>query len=438
MRYVLNTLYLITLLAAAPWLLWVALRRGKYRRGWGAKLLGRVPRSTGEDEVIWFHAVSAGEVNLLVPLVAAWRVRYPHWTVCISTTTRTGYDLARERFSTLSVFYCPLDFSWAVSAALRRVRPTLLILAELELWPNLIAAARRQRVRVAVVNGRMSDRSLRGYRRLRLGVARMLCSIDVLAVQTEEYRSRFIALGARASAVHVTGSVKFDGAQTDRQNPATRRLATLAGIAPGERVFLAGSTQRGEELAAIETYQRLRTRYPELRLILVPRHPERFPEVAELLDRSGLCWARRSTLPDVPLPVEAVLLVDRVGELGAWWGTAQIAFVGGSLGRRGGQNMIEPAAYGAAVCFGPNTRNFRAVVSALLRCEAAVVIRNRAELERFVERCLVDPAYGQALGARAQQLVGENLGATVKTIDLLGQLPGLVPPQTGRSTVAAA
>lgn len=422
MRYVYNLLYVLLLLMVAPRFLWVALRHGKYRQGWSARLLGRVPRRAAAGDAVWFHAVSAGEVNLLRPLITEWRRHHPDWVICISTTTRTGYELAQERFPNQSVFYAPLDFSWAVAATMRRIRPALLVLVELELWPNLIGSAVRQNVGIAVVNGRMSDRSMRGYRWIRPWTSRLLQSIDLVAVQNEEYASRFIELGARPDTVQVTGSVKFDGAETDRQNAATRRLAGLAGLMSGDQVFLAGSTQRGEEAAAISAFRKLHARHSSLRLILVPRHPERFQEVADLLRDSGLQWVRRSELPGSRVPASGVLLVDRVGELGAWWGTAAVAFVGGSFGSRGGQNMIEPAAYGAAVCFGPNTHNFRAVVEAMLCREAAVVVRNTDELTGFVERCLEDPAYGELLGGRAQDLVVENLGATLKTIELLGRL----------------
>ena len=421
MRYLYDLLYVVLLLAMSPRFLWVALRHGKYRQGWSARLLGWVPRRVGVGDAVWFHAVSAGEVNLLRPLVAEWQRCQPHSVVCISTATRTGYELALERFPDQAVFYAPLDFSWAVAAAMRRIRPSLLVLVELELWPNLIGAAVRRNVGIAVVNGRMSDRSMRGYRWIRPWTSRVLQSIDLLAVQNEEYAARFIELGARSHTVQVTGSVKFDGAETDRDNATTRRLGGLAGLMSRDLVFLAGSTQRGEEAAAISAFRKLRAHHPSLRLILVPRHPERFQEVADVLEDSGLPWVRRSELPGSRLPASGVLLVDRVGELGAWWGLAQIAFVGGSFGSRGGQNMIEPAAYGAAVCFGPNTHNFRAVVEAMLQREAAVVVASTDELSQFVERCLEDPVYAESLGRRAQGLVVENLGATVKTIDLLGR-----------------
>ncbi len=306
----------------------------------------------------------------------------------------------------------------------------MLVLAELELWPNLIAIAKQRGAKVAIVNGRLSDHSFPGYRRIRPFVARMLRQLDLIAAQNDETAERFHILGAPADVVHVTGSLKYDGAQTDRSNPRTQSLRELAGIADDDTVFLAGSTQEPEEQIAIDIFRRLSPRHPRLRLILVPRHPERFDAVAKALDAARLPWQRRTTLSAKP-PAEPgaagssparILLVDTVGELGAWWGATQIAFVGGSFGSRGGQNMLEPAAYGAAVSFGPNTRNFRDIVAALLAAGGAVVVNDANTLESFVERCLENPEFAAELGRRARALVQSNLGATARTIALVEQL----------------
>jgi 3-deoxy-D-manno-octulosonic-acid transferase len=428
--WLLNLAYLAVLLMFSPLRVWQAFRTGKYRDGYAEKLLGLVPRREGDGGCIWIHAVSVGEVNLMATTIAQLRAAHPDWAIVVSTTSRTGFELARKKYAELAVFYCPLDFSWAVRNAMRRVRPTLLVLAELELWPNLILAATRQGARVAIINGRMSDHSFPGYRRIRPLIAGLLTRIDLIATQNEESADRFRALGAPAERVHVTGSLKYDGAQTDRNNSPTAALRQLANIADDEVVFLAGSTQEPEEQMAVDVYRRLLPQHPTLRLILVPRHPERFEAVAKLLDDSGLTWQRRSELAVRPSAepgagalsqsgCRPILLVDTVGELGAWWGTVAIAFVGGSFGSRGGQNMIEPAAYGAAVSFGPNTRNFRDIVATLLIVEAAVVVNDAGEFETFVRRCLEDPKYAAALGARARSLVQSQLGATRRTVELL-------------------
>jgi len=423
MAYLLDLVYLLLLITGSPWLVHAAIRKGKYREGFAAKFLGRVPVRSGAEPCIWLHAVSVGEVNLLAPLLARLEQQHPDWACVISTTTKTGFDLAKKKYAPRTVFYCPLDFSWAVRSAVKRIRPKVLVLAELELWPNLIRAAQKHGARVALVNGRLSDRSLRGYRRIRPLVARMLQSLDAVAAQNSEYADRFRELGARPDRVTLTGSIKFDGAQTDRHNPQTQQLAKLAGIANGDLVFLAGSTQEPEEDLALQVYRELAAEYPALRFIVTPRHPERFEEVAALLGRSGVRWQRRSRLDeDGADPHARVLLVDAIGELGAWWGTAQIGFVGGSMGLRGGQNMIEPAAYGVAVSFGPSTDNFRDVVALLRKRDAAVVVADREELAAFVRRCLANPDFAQELGRRARQLVLEQAGAADKTCELLQSL----------------
>lgn len=416
MSLILDLIYVCLLLAASPWLLVEAVRKGKYREGFAARLLGRVPVREGSRPCVWLHAVSVGEVNLLSTLLAELRRRHPEWECVVSTTTMTGYALAKKKYATLSVFYCPLDFSWAVRTAMRRIRPDLLLLAELELWPNLVRAAQASGARVAIINGRLSEHSFRGYLRLRPFFSWLLRKIDLVAVQDAEYAERFRLLGAKPETIHVTGSIKYDGAQTDPHNASTSHLRQLAGFKVTDVIFLAGSTQEPEESMALATYRELALEFPQLRLVIVPRHPDRFNAIIQLLSESGLRWQRRTELDAKGAdPESRVLLVDVVGELGAWWGTARIAFVGGSFGNRGGQNMIEPAAYGAAVSFGPNTRNFRDIVAAMLAHYAAVVVRDQGELTDFVRRCLEDAAFVSLLGERARSLVASQLGATSRT-----------------------
>jgi 3-deoxy-D-manno-octulosonic-acid transferase len=384
---------------------------------------------------VWFHAVSVGEVNLLRLIIQRLTAARPAWAIVVSTTTRTGYEVAKRRFPQFSVFYCPLDFSWAVARAMRRVRPSCLVLAELELWPNLLRAARDIGAATAVINGRLSQTSFRRYSRLGPRLASRLFPLDLVAAQSQEYGWRFAAVGIARGNVHVTGSMKFDGLRGDREHPEVAGLRALAGLARDDFVFLAGSTQEPEEPLAIETFRQLSPSHPRLKLIIVPRHPERFERVARLLGESGLPWRRKSELSAGAGGADEsrVLLVDTVGELSAWWGTADAAFVGGSIGNRGGQNMLEPAAYGASVCFGPNTRNFREIVELLLDRNAAVVVHSGAELTAFVRRAIEDPPWAEALGRRARELVAAQAGATDRTRDLVLQLSDSRTPALRRS-----
>jgi 3-deoxy-D-manno-octulosonic-acid transferase len=437
--WALNALYLTLFAVASPWVVWSAVRHGKHREGFGAKFFGLVPRRSSSRPCAWLHAVSVGEVNLLATTIAEISAQRPDWEIVVSTTTKTGYDLACKKYADRTVFYCPLDFTWATAATMRRIQPSLLVLAELELWPNLIAAAKRHGAKVAIINGRLSDKSFRGYRRIRALVAPSLRRIDLIAAQNQETAERFLGLGARPETVHATGSLKFDGAQTDRNNSKTVALRQLAGLNERSVVILAGSTQEPEEEYALDIFKRLSPAHPELRLILVPRHPQRFDDVAALLSASGAAWRRRSELTavhsnqrlidrhDLVHQPWQVLLVDTIGELGAWWGTAAVGFVGGSFGSRGGQNMLEPAAYGVATCFGPNTWNFRDIVSQLLAADGARVVRSAEELEAFVRQAIESPEFARQLGERAQRLVLSQQGATRRTVKLLCSLSASQP-----------
>ncbi|MEC8591678.1 MAG: 3-deoxy-D-manno-octulosonic acid transferase [Planctomycetota bacterium] len=424
MSIIYNLVYILSFLFAIPWLGIQAIRTGKYRQGWWQKLLGCVQQRYSQQPCVWFHAVSVGEVNLLTQIVHQWQQRHPDWDVAITSTTRTGFALAKQRFPGLLVDYYPLDFSWAVRRAMRRIRPHLLVMAELELWPNFIGEAKRRGIPVAVINGRLSESSFRGYRRVGRLVQTWLRSIGWIGAQSETYRDRFVKLGARPQKVSCTGSLKFDRAEFDRENLQTIRLKQLVGLKGNDPVWVVGSTQDPEEAMAIRVYERLVRKYPNLKLIIVPRHAERFHEVMGMLRRTPIKSLQRSQLKTPINEDWQVLLVDTIGELGAWWGAADIAFVGGSMGSRGGQNMIEPAAYGAAVCFGPNTRNFRDVVQRLLERGAAQVVESENDLFQFVSQSIQSPEGAAEMGQRAQELVRMQQGATDRTLRGMEQLLG--------------
>ncbi len=436
MPYLLDVFYLISLLLTSPWLIYKALTTGKYRRGLWCKLFGHVPHSAlgtqysalgtqdpAGQPLAWFHGVSVGEIHLLCPVLARFRQVHPDWNCVISATTDTGFDEARKRFTDLPIIYWPFDFSWAVNRVLRSVNPRTVVLAEGEIWPNFLIAAKRQSIPVAIINGRMSPRSFRRYSCLAPLVRRLFARIDLVAAQTQEYASNFRALGARPERVVVTGSVKYDGVTGDRRNPKTLELARLLAVQEGDLIWIAGSTQAPEEEIALDIFQRAKVKHPNLRLFLVPRQKERFEEVASLLRRLGQRFSRRSELHEPLADRTAVILMDTIGELGALWGLADVAFVGGSLdGHRGGQNMIEPAAYGAAVIFGSHVWNFRETAARLVEARAAIQVADPTELSTAVQRLLRDEQERRRMGTAAQRLVRSQQGATERTVECLARM----------------
>ena len=415
---ILDAVYLLVAMLALPWVAWRKLSGGRPVAAPWRRFTGRLPplEAKGDSPRVWLHGVSVGEVNLLHRLAEEIRRVDPAIDCVASSSTTTGLELATARFGPQRTFPCPLDFSWAVKAAIDQVRPDLIVLGELELWPNLLGIAQARGIPVFVANGRMSDRSLRGYRRLGGIARRMLSRLELVLARSDEDADRFRALGA--TAVEVTGSMKFDGVACDRAAAGVRALASLAGLGDGP-VFVAGSTQAPEELLAIDALLAVSPDHPGLRLLIVPRHVERAAEIARLLDSKGVRWQRRSRLEaDGADPEARVLLVDTTGELSRWWGTATVAFVGGSLdGKRGGQNMLEPAAYGVPLCFGPHTWNFREEVAMLLAAGGAEVVHDGRELEAFVRRALGDRSWSDAMASAARSLVEANRGAVGRTAE---------------------
>jgi 3-deoxy-D-manno-octulosonic-acid transferase len=422
MSLLFDLLYLGVLTLLSPFLLFRSLRTGRYRQGLKAKTLGSTP-TVSQQPLIWFHGVSVGEVHLLRQVVAGFRERHPNWQVVISSTTDTGLAEARKHFAELIVIPFPFDFSWAVRRTIRHLRPRLIVLAESEMWPNFLRAANRFEVPIVVINGRMSPRSARRYSRISSLVRPLLFNrVRLFAMQTQSYADNLLRVGVEPEKVKVTGSVKYDGVLATRDHPKTRELATLFGFDGTETIWVAGSTHSSEEEIALQIYAGLKERYPSLRLILVPRSPDRFNEVASLIEKRGLRCYRRSQPQDLALS-QAVILVDTMGELGATWGLATIGFTGGSLNdQRGGQSMIEPAGLGIPVLIGPHTWNFRDAVNGLKEVNGIVVVANAAELERELVDLLDNPAKRQRIGAAAQEFVFAQQGATDRTLNLIDKV----------------
>lgn len=423
-----NFLYLIALALLSPVIVYRMLRHGRYRRGVSQKLFGlsaargkQLRSQAGEDSMcVWIHAVSVGEVNLLPGLVKQMESDSADpLSIAISTSTDTGYDLAVKHFGEDRVFFCPLDFTWAVRRTLKNLNPAKIMLAELELWPNLIRIAHDQDRQLLVMNGRLSDRSAARYQKFSALTQTTFTRLHWVGCQDEGSRDNFAACGVPEDRLQVTGSLKFDDAPQSREDSSVQACAAWSGIDPWHRCWLMGSTQPGEEAMALNIYQSLRVSHPELRLIIVPRHQERFQEVAKLIKSAGFEVHRRSrdgSMYDETWESNRVILIDTIGELRHWWGVCQIATVGGSFGDRGGQNMLEPAGYGCAISFGPDTRNFAQIAHLLLEAGGAVRVTDEAELEQFVERCLSDVPAADSLGNAAKRVVAKHRGATKRTV----------------------
>jgi 3-deoxy-D-manno-octulosonic-acid transferase len=441
LSYLLYSLVLaLAMLVSLPYWLYQVLRHGKYRSGF-AERMGKVParlvsgetaRSSASRRVIWIHAVSLGEVLAVSGLVDKMRQAFPRHRVVVSTTTDTGQELARKRFGADNVFYFPMDFAFAIRSYLQALRPELVVLAETEFWPNFLRLAHASGARIAVVNARISDRSWPRYRRFRGALRRMLVHVNLFLAQTDEDSRRLQSIGADAGRVQVTGNLKFD-VSLPAPTPlveSLRRALAAEGAGP---VLVCGSTVEGEEPPLLKAFENIRVAHPRAVMILAPRHPERFDDVAILLQQLGMPSQRRSGWAGGKL-AGGVLLVDSIGELAALYALADVAFVGGSLVPRGGHNIIEPAEYGIAIVTGNHTENFRDIV-ALFQSRDAVRIANLAELPLTLMQLLADDAERRALGRRALETMRSQMGATARTLEgfqtLLTAAPD--PPVTAQA-----
>jgi 3-deoxy-D-manno-octulosonic-acid transferase len=418
MYFVYSLLLALAVVLSAPW--WVArmLAQGRYRAGFGERM-GRVPARIGSAHgCIWVHAVSVGEVLAISGLVAKLRARFPKRRVLVSTTTETGQMLARERFGEHNVFYYPLDFAFAIRPYLRALRPSLVVLAESEFWPNFLHLARHSGARIAVVNARVSDRSLPRYLRLRCLWRSVLRNVDLFLAQSEEDARRLMAIGAPGARVHVAGNLKFD-VQPPDELPAMEMLRRV--LKSATVVVVCGSTAEGEEPIVLRAFTPALERHPQAVLILAPRRPERFGAVAGLVADAGLRLWRRSQLVGNESVSGGVLLLDTIGELAALYSLASVAFVGGSLVPRGGHNILEPAQFDVPTLLGRHTENFRDIVGIFERAGAVSVIDPksfRVELLRLLDN-------GDArrqIGQRAAEVVRQQRGATERTLAALASL----------------
>jgi 3-deoxy-D-manno-octulosonic-acid transferase len=415
----LDLCYALLLAAVSPVLLRRALFNGKYRDHL-AERLGALPRRAGARRCVWIHAVSLGEMRAARTLAAALQSALPDWDIVFSTATETGRAEAERLYGPRRVFYYPLDFSACVAGALDAVRPDLVVLMELEFWPNFTRECRRRGIPLVLANGRITERSSRRYGWGGRIIRDMFNRAGRLCVQTEVYAERFRRLGVDPARIVVVPNLKYDTADFSDTVPGADALAAAVGIGPDDRPVVGGSTGPGEEQALLDAYRALKGRLPRLRLAIVPRRPERFDEVAALIERAGLPLVRRSRSPDGAAPptgaVDAVILGDTMGELRKFYALSRAAFLGRSLIPAGGSDMTEAAALGKPTVFGPHTRNFEDTVDCLLAVEGAVRIAGAAELTPALERLLSDEAGARETGRRAAAALRARRGGTERTV----------------------
>lgn len=422
-----NVLFVIGFLLMLPRFLVRMARRGGYMRDFQQRF-GRygaaVEARLREGSRIWVHAVSVGEVYVALKLMAHWRARRPGLRFVLSTTTSTGHGIAERLLDPADVLiYFPLDLPWITRRVLDIIDPLAIVLVELELWPNLVRQAHARSVPVILMNGRVSDHSFGGYRKLRAFTSRLLPMIDVLCVQTRLDGERLAMLGADPARIRVLGTAKYDVATFDPAGEAdARAVLRRAHIAEDNLILLGGSTWAGEEHALLDAYKGLKTRYRNLVLVLAPRHAERTPQVLKEIQDHAMKVVRRTELKDPEATARArpqVFLLDTTGELKSFYACADVIFIGKSLTQHGGQNIIEPALYGRPIVVGRNMENFRAVVEDMTEADALVQVGDLQSLRRSLDDLFSNPQRRREIGERAARVVREKVGTIDRTLDLL-------------------
>ena len=428
MRFVIDFAYLLAAVAISPKVIYRMLRHKRYRAGW-ANRLGKVYRKNPDKKCIWLHAVSVGEVNAVRTIVKKLQEMLADFEIVISATTDTGFARANKLYGDkITVFYFPLDFSFTMQRAFENIKPSICLLMELEIWPNLINIAKQKNIPVVVINGRISDKSFPKYKIIKPIIKKIFRQTTLILSQTEEYAGRFQTLGAPKEKIIVTGSLKYDTAQITDKVDGADLLADKLNIKENQRLWVAGGTGNDEEVLLLRTYMKLiaQDKFKDLRLAIVPRKPERFDEVANLIRQFGLPFIRYSRVKDEPYPPKTdsrtVILGDTMGDLRKFYCLATIIFVGRSLVPMGGSDMAEAAALGKCTVFGPYSFNFKQTINALLADEGAIQVTNTDQLLNTLEKCLSQPDYAQKIARNGRDVIRKNQGATQKTIEQIKKL----------------
>jgi 3-deoxy-D-manno-octulosonic-acid transferase len=428
MYFAYGLIMLIFGVVLSPYLVYQAIRYKKYI-GSLRQRMGYLPVSFNLDgeESIWIHAVSVGETLTVRALVADLKRRYPNLRIFLSTTTMTGQDVARRNVQDVdAVFYFPFDLAFAVRRTLRLVKPRLFVMMETEIWPNLLRQCKRMGVATVLVNGRISSRSYPRYRLARPFFRRVLADVDRFCMQTEESARRIVDIGADPARVVVTGSLKFDSFDKPGapavEGRGQNRVLRYFRISSGRPVIVAGSTMPDEEQIVLQAFKRIKATVTNPLLVIAPRHPERFGQVAQLARDQALVTVKRSDLPIDAEPRADVVVLDTIGELAQVYQIATAVFVGGSLVDTGGHNMLEPAIHGKPIVFGAYVHNFKEIADTFIAHDAAIQVASPRGLEEALLGLLTEPVRRARLGAAARALVESNRGAKDKSLAIIAQL----------------
>lgn len=426
MKFLIDIAYLLALIAISPVAIYRMLRHNRYRKGW-ANRFGKISRKFPDKKCIWIHAVSVGEVNAATTLVRELEKKFQDYEIVITSTTDTGFARAKELFGNrLSVSFFPMDFSRTMHRAFENIRPSICLLMELEVWPNLVRIARQSGIPVVVINGRISDRGFARYKLIKTIAQKTFENITLVLSQTEDYAIKFRELGAPVEKVVVTGSLKYDTAQVADKVDGADELAAQLNL-KNEWLVVAGGTGDGEEQIILDVYRRLivQKQFADLRLAIVPRKPERFNEVAELIKEKGFGLIRYSEIKNsgqkfkienTKSKIENVILGDTMGDLRKFYSLATVVFVGRSLVPMGGSDMMESAALGKCTIFGPHAFNFKQTVDDLLKNNGAIQVRDGQELFEIIQKCLSTPDYAAQIAKNGQGIIRKNQGATARTV----------------------
>ncbi len=434
MRSAVDLLYLLVAAAYSPVVVYRAVRHKRYRTGWDQRF-GKITRRSPTKKCIWLHAVSVGEVNAAKTIIKELENKFGDFEIVISTTTDTGFARATNLFSeNHKVFYFPFDFSWTMRRAFKNIRPAICLLMELEVWPNFVHIAQQLNVPVIVVNGRISDRSFTSYKKVRPLIKKMFNRVTLVLAQTDEYARRFKEIGCPDEKVIVTGSLKYDTAQITNKVEGADVLAAQLNI-NDERLWVAGATGNDEEKILLDVYQNLKqqNQFSDLRLAIVPRKPERFDEVAQLIESRGLSLVRYShikksttentekSIINNQSSIDTVILGDTMGDLRKFYSLATIIFVGRSLVPMGGSDMTEATALGKCTIFGPHAFNFKQTVDVLLKDNGAIMVKDKQQLLQTMQKCLSEPDFAQSIAKNGQEVIRKNQGATAKSFDQIAK-----------------